>query len=122
MERRRLEFHDLGEVVRDAEALAARGYDKAGNWDLAQTCHHLAGWMTFPLDGFPKTIPAPIRLMLWAARHTVGPKKFRQILTSREMPTGKPTIREMVAAPGGDEAAAVRRLKDTAERFLAHAG
>ena len=40
--RRELRFDSLDEVVRDAEHLLAVGYDRAGNWDLAQCCGHLA--------------------------------------------------------------------------------
>ena len=47
-ERRELYFSDLDEVVRDAEHLLAKGYDRAGNWNLAQVCTHLAEWMRFP--------------------------------------------------------------------------
>ncbi len=53
-DRRQLRFNDLDEVVRDAETLLAKGYQKAGNWDLAQCCKHLAEWMRFPVEGFPK--------------------------------------------------------------------
>ena len=33
---------NLDEVVRDAEILLAKGYEKAGQWDLAQCANHLA--------------------------------------------------------------------------------
>ncbi|MBO0701108.1 MAG: DUF1569 domain-containing protein, partial [Zavarzinella sp.] len=69
--RRPLVFNTLDEIVRDAEALLAKGYDKAGNWDLAQVAGHVANWMTYPIDGFPKA-PVPIRAMLWALRKTIG--------------------------------------------------
>ena len=58
--RRPLKFDSLDAVVRDAENLLASGYDRAGNWDLAQVCGHLAEWLRFPMDGFPK-VPLLIR-------------------------------------------------------------
>jgi hypothetical protein len=119
--RRELTFRDFDAVVRDAESLAAGGYEKAGSWDLAQVCGHLAEWMRFPLDGFPK--PAlPVRLMLWLMRHTVGPRMLRRTLAARSMPSGWRTLRETVPPPGGDEAAAVERLRQVVARFQAHAG
>lgn len=119
--RRTLRFDDLDDVVHEVESLRASGYDRAGNWDLAQTCAHLADWMRFPLDGFPRP-PAPIRAVLWALRQTVGQKKLRQYLDTAAMPAGKPSMPETVAAAGGDETAAVERLRQTVARFKSHAG
>jgi hypothetical protein len=119
--RRALEFRDLDEVVRDVEALRAGGYDKAGSWDLAQVCGHLADWLSFPLDGFP-TPPLPIRLMLWTMRNTIGPRILREVLETKRMPDNRPTLRETVPPLGGDEAAAVERLRQVAARFRNHRG
>src|SRR5262249_15626952 len=79
LERRKLTFATLDDVVRDAENLLAKGYDKAGNWDLAQVCSHLAEWMRFPMDGFPK-IPLLLRPMFWLVRATVGKKMREKVL------------------------------------------
>lgn len=51
-QRRELKFLDFDNVIRDVEQLQARGYSRAGNWNLAQVCGHLADWMSYPLDGF----------------------------------------------------------------------
>jgi hypothetical protein len=119
--RRRLDIRDFDAVIRDVEALAAGGYDRAGRWDLAQVCGHLAEWMRYPLDGFPRP-PLPIRLMLGTLRTTIGRRKLRTIVETRSMKSGAPTLRESVPAPGGDEAAAVERLRQAVARFRAHAG
>ncbi|MDB5305881.1 MAG: hypothetical protein JWO38_83 [Gemmataceae bacterium] len=119
--RRDLTFDDLDAVVRDAEHLHAAGYERVGVWDLAQVCGHLADWMRFPVEGFPK-VPSPIRAMMWVMRHTIGKAKFRKIIDQRAMATGIPTIPQTVALPGSDAAAAVAKLKETAERFEAYAG
>ncbi|HEX6983723.1 MAG TPA: DUF1569 domain-containing protein, partial [Planctomycetaceae bacterium] len=71
--RRTLVFHDLDDAVRDAESLLAGGYDRAGNWDLAQTCGHLVEWMSYPIDGYPRP-PALLRPVFWAVRKTIGPR------------------------------------------------
>jgi hypothetical protein len=119
-ERRKLNFASLDDVVRDAEDLLAKGYDKAGNWDLAQVCSHLAEWMRFPVDGFPG-LPLFLRPLFWLFRNTVGKAK-RLKYTAEGMPSGKPTMPQTVVQPGGDAAAAVAKLKEVAERFKAHAG
>jgi hypothetical protein len=118
--RRALDFRDFDAVVRDAESLAAGGYDRAGHWDLGQVCGHLADWLGFPLDGFPRP-PWPVRLLLWFVRHTTGRRMLRRVLAQREMPAGRPTIRETVPAPGGDEAG-VERLRQAVARVRAHPG
>ena len=119
-ERRKLTFATLDDVVRDAESLLAKGYDKAGNWDLAQVCSHLAEWMRFPMDGFPR-LPLLLRPMFWLMRSTIGPKIRRKIL-AEGFPVGSRTMPQTVPQPGGDAAVAVATLKEVAERFKAYAG
>ena len=119
--RRDLRFESLDAVVRDAEHLLASGYEKAGNWDLTQVCDHLADWMGFQIDGFPKP-PAPIRAMLWVMKKTIGRKKLLQYLADKSFPAGKPTMPQTVHAAGGDAKAAVGRLKQNAERLQAYTG
>ena len=119
-ERRKLTFATLDDVVADAERLRDGGYDKVGNWDLAQVCFHISEWMRFPLDGFPKP-PLPIAMMLWVMRKTIGPKMYRQYL-AEGMPSGKPTIPQSIAPPGGEVNVAIAKLKETVARFQEHAG
>jgi hypothetical protein len=119
--RRQLRFASLDDVVRDAETLLAKGYTKAGNWDLAQVCNHLSDWLSFPVDGFPK-MPIFLRPIFWVMRKTVGRKKFEGYVRDQSFPPGKPTMPQTVHQPGGDDKAAVAKLRDTAERFKAHTG
>lgn len=119
--RRKLDLNDLDNVVRDAESLLASGYERAGSWDLAQVCGHVGDWMSYPMDGFP-TPPLPIRAMLGMMRVTIGKRKLRQMIETRSMPDNNPTLRETIPASGGDEAAAVRRLREVSERLRDHPG
>ncbi|MCE9563709.1 MAG: DUF1569 domain-containing protein [Planctomycetes bacterium] len=118
-ERRKLSFATLDEVVADAENLLAKGYDRAGNWDLAQVCLHLADWLRFPVEGFP--VPFVMRPMFWLLRNTFGPGMKRKVL-AEGMPAGNPTIRSTVAVSGGDPTAAVAKLKEAAKLFANHTG
>ena len=120
-QRRQLQFNNLDEVARDAEGLLATGYDKAGKWDLAQCCNHLAEWLRFPVEGFPKA-PAPIRAMLWMMRKTIGRKKLLAYIGTQSFPAGKPTIPQTVFLPCGDVANAVADLRTSVERLKAHEG
>ena len=119
-ERRKLNFANLDEVVRDAENLLAKGYERAGNWDLAQVCSHLTEWLRFPVDGFPK-VPLLLRPIFWLVRATIG-KKMRKKVLAEGFDAGGRTMPQTVFAPGGDPAAAVAKLKEVAERFKAFAG
>lgn len=119
--RRKLTFATLDEAVADAERLLATGYDRAGNWDLAQVCFHLAEWLRYPVEGFPKT-PLLMRPVLWLARNTIVPRMLKRSLEKGETPAGAPTLKESVAPPGGEPAAAIAKLKGAVERFEAHTG
>jgi hypothetical protein len=119
--RRQLVFNDLDAVVRDAERLQVGGYEKVGNWDLAQVCNHLADWMGFPIDGFPNP-PAPIRAVLWVVKKTVGRKKLLGYLKEKSFPAGKPTMPQTVHPAGGDVRAAVERLRQSVGRLKTYTG
>lgn len=118
--RRELRFASLAEAVVEAEQLLERGYDRAGNWSLAQCCDHLTNWLTYPLDGFPPS-PLPIRMVLWLMRKTVGRKMLRKFL-AEGMPAGQQTLPASVPAPSGDDAAAVERFRAAVLRYVADDG
>ncbi len=119
--RRALTFNTLDEVVADAENLLATGYERAGKWDLAQVCDHVAEWMRFPVQGFPKAF-LPIRLILWMMKVTIGRKKFEGYLATKSFPAGKPTMPETVFKAGGDPLAAVAKLKQSVEALQNYKG
>lgn len=121
MARRALKFESLDAAVADAEKLLASGYDKAGQWSLGQCCGHLANWLGYAMDGFPKA-PPPIRLMLWMARHSIGPGKLKQYLASGDMGTGKPTMPASIPSPDADDREGVQKYRETVERVNRFAG
>ena len=118
--RRQLRFESLDAAVRDAEYLLAAGYDRVGRWDLAQCLDHLAAWLTYPVDGFPRT-PLLLRPVFALVRATAGRGMLTKYLREG-MPAGKPTMPQSVTTPGGDPAAALGRFRAAAGRFTAHAG
>jgi hypothetical protein len=120
VERRKLSFATLDDAVADAENLLARGYDRAGNWDLAQVAGHLANWLSYPVEGFPK-VPLLLRPVAWLLRTTAG-KRMRDGVLANGFAPGTRTVPETVPAAGGDAAEAVAKLKRAAERLKAHAG
>ncbi|MCA9041028.1 MAG: DUF1569 domain-containing protein [Planctomycetaceae bacterium] len=120
-ERRPLKFESLQEAVTDAENLLTNGYEKAGNWDLAQCSHHLALWMSYPIEGFPK-MGFPMNFIAWMMRHTIGPRWIGKIIDSGNWPTNSPTDQRTVATPGGNDAEAVAELKAAVDQLLKHDG
>ena len=119
--RRELDFDSLDAAVRDAEHLHAVGYDKAGNWDLAQCVGHLAKWVSYPMDGFPPT-PLLMRPIGFVVRNTVGGMLARKYMRTGKMMSGAPALPESVLPPGGDPAAAIENYRAVVARFLAFDG
>ena len=119
-ERRKLSFTSLAEVVVDAENLLEKGYDKAGNWDLAQVCGHLAEWLRFPIDGFPQ-FPLLMRPAVWLFRVMLGKKILAKVLADGFPPNSR-TVPETVPSPGGDPDAAVAKLREAVIRYATFDG
>ena len=121
MTRRTLSFATLDEAVADAETLLAQGYDKTGQWSLGQCCGHLANWLGYAMDGFPKA-PPPIRLLMWTLRNTLGPGALTRVLAAKAMRPGNPTAPQSVPAASGDDRAGVEAYRAMVERAKRFAG
>jgi hypothetical protein len=119
--RRELTFADLHEAVRDAECLLERGYERAGNWDLSQCCHHLAVLMAWPIDGFPPMSP-PRRVAAWLLKRTVARRWLRRVLETGVWPARTPTDERTLPPPGCTDAEAVAMLRRAVDRLLTHTG
>jgi hypothetical protein len=119
--RRELTFATLEEAVRDAENLLARGYERAGNWDLAQCCHHLAVLMAWPIDGFP-AMSLPRRAAALLLKRTVARRWLWKVLDTGVWPTGTPTDERTFSPPSCTDAEAVAMLRQVVQRLLNHAG
>ena len=116
MENRSLSFSDLRQVMPEVYRLRDHGYTQTGSWDLVQTCDHLADWMSFPIDGFPKA-PWFIGWMFPLLRLTVGKSALKKILATGEMGRGTPTMPETVYKAGGNPEKAIERLAKSLERL-----
>lgn len=120
-ERRNLRFQSLDDIIADAENLHTRGYEKIGNWDLAQVCNHCACWVKYPMDGFPKP-PLMVKLVFAIIKRTMLPKVKRQMKDERTFPPGLKTAPMTIFQPGQDDAAAVANLKRELERMKTFTG
>ncbi len=119
--KRPLKFESTDAMLAEARSLLETGYKSRGNWTLGQTCGHLANWMQYPIDGFPRG-PLPIRAMLWVMKHTVGPGMKRKILTEG-FSGGSPTAPQSVpqAAELSDQQG-LEKLQQAVERLTNYDG
>lgn len=115
MEPRRLDFREFAEVLAEVDRLRRDGYRKAGEWDLAQVCDHLAYFIEGSLDGFTFRVP-------WLLKVLFGRLALWLILKQQRMKPGIRTPQKPLLAAGSDEAAAVGRLKQAIDRLQAHTG
>jgi hypothetical protein len=115
MQPRRLDFHSFDEALAEVDRLHRGGYEKAGQWDLAQTCDHLTYFMKSSLDGATFRVP-------WLLKVLFGRWVLRRVLKTRRMRAGVTTPQKPLPEPGGDEAVAVGKFKQTVERLRSHPG
>lgn len=78
---RTLRFGSLDEMLAEADRLVAAEHAgtlrQCGNWSLGKAIGHVAGWMEFPLDGYPPEARPPwfVKLLLKGKKSklVVGP-------------------------------------------------
>ena len=121
MQRRDLRFAKLSEVQEDLKNLASRNYTKTAQWDLSQVAEHLADWMTFPIDGFPKS-PCILGILIGVMRVIQGKSLYKKFVRDQRMPTGQPTIPTTVYPASDSSARSVERLLKAIDRLSAHRG
>ncbi|RUL87671.1 DUF1569 domain-containing protein [Tautonia sociabilis] len=111
MERRSLDFRDADSVIAEIRRLQSGGYTMLGKWNLAQICDHLTATMRVALDGRERRLPWPIRALVF------GPL-FRQVIRTRRMRAGLPTLKPLVpTSPSGpDDPASIDACIATLER------
>ncbi len=117
MQRRKLDFHDFDAPVIEVDWLQRGGYQRAGSWDLAQICEHLAIVMEGSLDGFAFP-PAP-----WFWRRVLGPVLVRMTVWTRWIPQGLPAPDPSFLPRGEASVSEARqRFERALERVRNHTG
>jgi hypothetical protein len=119
--KRSLKFENTDAMLAEARSLLETGYESRGNWTLGQACGHIADWMRYPMDGFPRG-PLPIRCLLWAMKHTIGPGMKRKIFAEgfrgglQTAPQSIPDAAEVSDGQG------LEKLQKTVERVSRYDG
>src|SRR5688500_8446539 len=92
--RRALRFERVEDAIADAEKLVAAErqgrLDRAGNWTLGQTLGHLATWASYPFEGYPPEVraPLPVRMILGLMRNRILSKGMMPGVRIRGIPNG----------------------------------
>jgi Protein of unknown function (DUF1569) len=121
VQKRSIRLATLDDVSAEVDRLHRSGYLKAGNWSLSQVCEHLADWMSYPMDGFPK-MPFAVKILLGAMRTFRGKALLKKFIEDQSMAPGQPTAPESIHPDTGNDAASVERLQATIRRLEEHRG
>ncbi len=121
VQKRSVRFATLDDISVEVERLHRSGYFKAGKWSLSQVCEHLADWMSYPMDGFPK-MPIAVKLLLSTMRIFRGKALLKKFIEDQSMAPGQPTSPESIHPDSGDDVASVERLQATIRRLEEHRG
>lgn len=111
MHPRDLYFERFEDVLTDVERLVQNGYERAGNWDLAQVLDHLTFFLKGAVDGYTFKVP-------WILKVLLGKVVLNRILKQKKMKRGVFTPQKPLPQSGGDQAAAVERFRDAVHRFV----
>ncbi|MFY8202566.1 MAG: DUF1569 domain-containing protein [Pirellula staleyi] len=116
MQRRELRFSTLSEVQADLKKLASTSYISVAKWDLSQVAEHLADWMTFPIEGYPKN-PWIVSILIRVMRVTQGKSLYTKFVRNQRMATGQPTIPATVYPENASSEKSVERLLTALDRL-----
>jgi len=86
--------------------------------------NHLADWMTFPMDGFPK-MPLLIKILIGIMRITQGKSLYKKFVDNQRMSTGQHTMPQTVHKPYADPDSTlqtVERLAALIDRLATYRG
>lgn len=107
----------LAEVDRLIASERAGTLEPTGNWTLGQTLGHLAGWMSYPYDGYPPDLRPP-----WFVKLVLRGKKNKFFTAGMPRGVRIPKIEggtKSTEPLSTEEGAA--RLRKAAARMKAHA-
>jgi hypothetical protein len=113
--RRELEFQSFDEALAEVDRLLTGRYQRRGNWDLAQTCDHLAYSFEGSVRGFDFGVPRMVQML-------IGQYALRYVLRNRRAPFRPRVPRRLEPPSGKDPQACALRLKNSISEFESHAG
>ena len=113
---RKLQFANLQAASDEAQSLLQSGYDRCGNWSLAQICRHLRLVQDPSIDGYPRW------MSLFAFLRPVMRRTLLPRLMQGNSPIGIPTSPVFVPPAELDDADEVLLFHRSVDRFKSHQG
>jgi len=116
---REIEYASLSEMLADVESMLANGYVSHGNWSLGQASGHVAEWMSYPIDGFPKP-PWFMRAIFGVMKATGMCQRMANKILAEGFKPGMPTAPDTVPDSECDDregVAKLRRVVNQTEQF-----
>ncbi len=120
-EKRLVKYANFDEMLADAETLAKDGYTKQGKWSLGQACGHVAIWMRYPIEGFPKP-PLVIRAIFGLMNLTGYTKRTSARILQEGFSGGMPTAPQTVLADTTEDQAGITQLREAVQLVKNHSG
>ncbi|MGL4422413.1 MAG: DUF1569 domain-containing protein [Gemmataceae bacterium] len=114
-------FGSFAEAHAESERLLQHGYTSSGKWTLGQCCGHLANWVHYQMDGFPR-LPLLMRPPFFIVRHLMGTSILKEVLAKGVMREGSMTAPQSVPPVDTDDAAAVAAYQQATARWDAFTG
>lgn len=115
MPQRVLQLTSFDQVRQEVERLHQQGYERAGNWDLAQVLNHFSFFLKGSLDGYTFKVP-------WIIKVLLGKSVKNRILREQRMKSGVFTPQKPLPPPNADESQAVSEFLELLARFDQHQG
>ncbi len=115
-ETRDLQFDSLRSAADEVQSLLESGYERCGNWSLAQVCRHLCLVQDPSIDGYPKWIS------LFAFLRPVMRCVLLPRLLAGNSPKGIPTARAFVPPQELNDATEALKFLESVARFQSYQG
>lgn len=115
MTKRVLQLTSFDQVRQEVEHLHQQGYERTGNWDLAQVLNHLGYFLKGSLDGYTFKVP-------WIIKVLLGKSVKNRILQEQKMKSGVFTPQKPLPPPNANEPQAVSEFLALLDNFAQHQG
>ena len=106
--RREVRYQSLDDFLADAEHFATANVQQLGNWSPGQIYEHLSRSMKSSIEGFPSSLPAPVRFLLSMF--------MKQRMLTKSIPSGFKSPSYFVANKISNEEG-LASLRDTISRL-----